>query len=361
MVKKLSRKLRRDKKDAAKTPSRITNDTVAEHRERVLAGGRRYKYPVQYAKHKLVINTVAIVAAAIIILLGLGYWQLYVAQNSGRFFYRITRVAPLPIASVDGTMARYSDYLVNYRAAEHYLSNFDEIEPESDDGQLQLKYKKRESLDIAIADAYARKIAAEQDVSVADDRVQEALDNMRNAANGQLTEETSEASSQRVLGLSNDDLRLIVGNSLLRSEAAFAVDDRARGIVDEVSAALEDNDDDLEATAKDVNTEEEPDRVTVGSSGLVSLSTSFGGIRASEVAGYEEGEVSEPIKSVTSDGYYFVEVLRKTDTQVSFAFLHVPLTTFNEQLAALKEEGKVHEYITIDLPDEQQAPQEDTQ
>ena len=57
------KKLRRKKRSAeAEQPSRITNETVAEHRERILAGGRRFKYPVQYARHRLVINTIIIIS-----------------------------------------------------------------------------------------------------------------------------------------------------------------------------------------------------------------------------------------------------------------------------------------------------------
>ena len=55
-MKKLTAKLRRQKPEEEK-PSRITNETVAEHREQILAGGRKFKYPVQYAKHKLVLNS----------------------------------------------------------------------------------------------------------------------------------------------------------------------------------------------------------------------------------------------------------------------------------------------------------------
>ena len=40
--------------------SRITNETVAEHREKVLAGGRKFKYPLQYQRHKLIVNTLII-------------------------------------------------------------------------------------------------------------------------------------------------------------------------------------------------------------------------------------------------------------------------------------------------------------
>jgi hypothetical protein len=79
-MKKLLTKLPGKKKQ--ESPSRITNDTVAEHRERILAGGRRFKYPVQYSRHKLVINAVVISLVTLLVLLLVGWWQLYLAQNS---------------------------------------------------------------------------------------------------------------------------------------------------------------------------------------------------------------------------------------------------------------------------------------
>ena len=44
-MKKIVQSLRRKKEVEA--PQRITNDTVTEHRKRVLAGGRKFKYPLQ--------------------------------------------------------------------------------------------------------------------------------------------------------------------------------------------------------------------------------------------------------------------------------------------------------------------------
>ena len=87
------------RKEAQKTaPSRITNETVAEHRERILAGGRRFKYPMQYARHKLVFNTIIVTLVTLVLLAVVGWWQLYIVQNSSSFFYRVTRVLPLSAA-----------------------------------------------------------------------------------------------------------------------------------------------------------------------------------------------------------------------------------------------------------------------
>jgi hypothetical protein len=166
-------------------PTRITNETVAEHRETILAGGRRFKYPLQYAKHRLVINAVIIAAATVALMSGLVWWQLYLAQNTGDLMYRVTKAVPLPVGSVDGESVAYSDYLLNYRPAEHYLNKFDEIKSDSEDGQLQLQHKKREALDLAISDAYARKLARELGLKVTDEELMKEIDASRIAENGE--------------------------------------------------------------------------------------------------------------------------------------------------------------------------------
>ena len=60
MIQKIKKVLPGKKKETNNLPTRITNDTVAEHREKVLAGGRKLKYPLQYTKRKLVRNTILI-------------------------------------------------------------------------------------------------------------------------------------------------------------------------------------------------------------------------------------------------------------------------------------------------------------
>src|ERR1700761_699 len=44
----------------------ITNETVAEHREHVLRGARKYKYPLQHSKHRIVIISTMLIIAALI-------------------------------------------------------------------------------------------------------------------------------------------------------------------------------------------------------------------------------------------------------------------------------------------------------
>ncbi len=330
-------------------PVRITNETVAEHRERIIAGGRRFKYPLQYARHRLVINAVIITTLSLILLVGLGWWQLYFAQNTSTFFYRVTQVLPLPVGSIDGSDVRYSDYLLYYRPSEYYLNKYDEIKPDSQDGKLQLEYKKRDAMDRAIADAYARKIAREQDITVSDDEVTDALAALKKADNGTLSDDAITSSAQQVFGITQQDIRTQYHNSILRGKVAFAVDDTAAGIVSNIERQVT-----VKQSLKDIAdsiNKDAPNTVQYGVSGLISQSTVFDGVNVADIASAEKDTITGPIKSMTSDGYLFFKVLATSDNQVNFEFVHVPLKKFANALQALKDQSKLREYIKID-PDQ---------
>lgn len=344
-MKKIS--LPRSRKKASDKPhARITNETVAEHREKVLADGRRFKYPMQYARHKLVINTVLISIASVVILLVAGWWQLYQVQSTATFMYRITELVPVPIGRIDGETVRYSDYLLYYRPSEHYLSKYDEIDPESRDGKLQLEYKKRDAMDRAIADAYARKVASGQDLSVSNEEIDQALEALKKADNGTLSDEAIRSSARQVFGMTSNDTREQYRNSILRGKAAFALDEQAASVAQQVEQQIADKKS-LKVIAAALNKDEEK-TVSYGTSGLVSRSAVISGVGVSEIAEAKKNIVSGPIKSLTSDGYLFYRVISDNGRQVNFEFIQVPLTVFSDQIATLKAEGKIHEFITID-------------
>ncbi len=342
------KKLKLPRKSTAEPKStRITNDTVAEHREKILAGGRRYKYPLQYVKHKLVINAIIVAFSALVVLLALGWWQLYIAQNSSTFFYRITQAVPLPVGSIDGTSVRYSDYLLYYRPSESYLSKYSDIKINSDDGRTQLEYMKRESLDRAIADAWARKIAKDKGLSVSSEEVTEAITALRVADNSSLSLDAVNASAQLLLGSTEQDTRDLLYNSLLRGKAAFAIDENAKEAVGWVQQAIKSGQTDMTKIAEQVN-KDHPDSVQYGITGLLGNKTTFSGLKVSDIAKFKPGEIQDVMMTPTDDGYYFINVLEKSDTEVSFAYIRVPLTKFKEQISQLRQDGKIDEYISID-------------
>ena len=83
---------RKDKKQSKTLPKRITNDTVAQHREKVLAAGRKHKYPVQYTKRRLVWITMFVSIIILAIFVVIGWMQLYVWRDTSDIAYRITQI-----------------------------------------------------------------------------------------------------------------------------------------------------------------------------------------------------------------------------------------------------------------------------
>jgi hypothetical protein len=338
-------RLKRRDKGPKEAPSRITNETVAEHRERILAGGRRFKYPMQYAKHKLVFNTIIVTIAALLLVVLMGWWQLYLVQNTSTFFYRVTRVLPLPIASVEGESVRYGDYLMYYNSSAHYLQKSEQLNLQSEDGKRQLDYIKRESMDTVIADAFAGRIAREKNITISEDRISKVIEEDRNTVNGRISQETYDASALSVLGWTPEEYRQDIKTKLIRQDVSYTIDDNAKKREEQVAQLVKAPSADFDKIAADLGGEGDA-KVTAGVSGLVSYANRDGGLSAAALK-LEKGQVSGAIKTTTGDGYYFVKQLEKTDSQVSYAYIKVPLTEFSKRLSELRKDGKVREYIHI--------------
>lgn len=338
-MKKLSLK-RRSQKEAL--PNRITNETVAEHRERILAGGRRFKYPMQYARHRLVVVTVTLAVAAVALIGIFGWWQLYVAQSTSTMLYRVTQIIPVPVASVDGQKVRYSDYLMYYNSSIHFLQKSEQLVLSDKDGQRQVADQKRKNLDIAIRNAYAEKLAKQLDIKVEPDQLKRVNEDHLTMANGPISQETYNASTMSLLGWTPEEEQRATKNQLLRSNVAYAIDDKARQQVEKVSRLLQTPDADFDKVASEVG---DP-KVTAYVTGMVPLVNNDGGL-AEAARKLEKGHVSSVIRSTTGDGYYFVKLIEKTDTQLNYACISIPLTEFDRRLEALRQAGKVHEYINV--------------
>lgn len=341
-----SRKNRNTQQPAA----RITNETVAEHRERILAGGRRFKYPVQYARHRLVINTIIISVVALLAITALVWWQLYPQQNSSTLFYRITRVLPLPVATADGQTVRYSDYLVGYRSQAHYLEFKEGVNLNSAENKPQVDFIKRKAMNDAVADAYAAKLAEQYKISVTGDQIDKALERQRQSRDGTASKETYDAIIRDHFDWTPEEAREVTSRKLLRQEVAYHIDKQAA----EQKSALEmlltkESDFDKIATQLGGSGDSKVESIITP---LVPSNNQDGGL-AIAAAALKKNEISPIFKSTSGDGYYVVKLLDSDSTgRISFAYIKIPLTVFEAQLDDVIKQGKVKEYISVPaLPD----------
>ncbi len=343
-MKKLVSKLR--KKQPQEPAGRITTDTLAEHREQVLAGGRKFKYPVQYQRHKLVINALVIGAVALILLIALGWYMLYVAKNTSEFMYRVTKVVPAPVAIVDGEPVQYSDYLMKYRSAAHYLVEKEQIDENSPNGKSQLSYVKGQAMDDAIADAYASKLARELDVTVTDADLEAFLKQQRQSSDSEVSEATYNAVIRDYYGWSPQEYREAMKHKLLRQKVAYAVDAHAEDVSKTIEDKVKAGTTDLKAIADELNASEE-DAVTYMAAAWVPKNNQDGGLAAA-AAKLTKGQVSTAVKATSGNGYYYVKLVDSNDTQVQYEYVHVPLKEFDAKLAQVEKNDKLTRFIKIE-------------
>lgn len=153
----------------------ITNETVAEHREEVLKGARKYIYPLQHSKHKIVLISSGIFATVVIALFSYGAAALYKFQTTSTFVYRLTQVVPFPVARVQGHMVAYESYLFELRHYMHYYENQQKLSFKTVEGKQRLQSYKQQALDSVINDAYIKELAEKNKVSVSSREVDQEI------------------------------------------------------------------------------------------------------------------------------------------------------------------------------------------
>ena len=339
-----------------KSTNLTEQEKVEERREEVLAKGRKFKYPLQWTKHRVVVNTILIAIIIFAMLIVGGWLALYRLNMTNDLLFRVTEIIPAPVAKVDGENAKFSDYLMFYR------SSITSIERQSgsqlDEGsvdELRAEYK-RLALIEAEKYTYAVKLAKEQGIEVSDEEVATEFDRHLKVGGVDRSEESFLKIVKDNFGLDKSEYERMLYLSLLRSKVEIAIDKNANKIADEVEKLLKENNNDyskvVEALGEKIQYEE--------TGGLVDSKNIDGG-RATEAMKLEPEASSGKFISMNGDGYYFVKLIKKTDTEVNFISIKVPFTEFEKRFEALQNEGKITEYITIassnSAEDSQPAPE----
>lgn len=347
-MKKLLNKIRRKTKKSpivAEQPSsmRITNETVAAHRERILAGGRKFKYPLQTPKHRIVLVTVLLVVLTVLTFFGVFTWSLYIGQNTSQFTQRLTQVLPYPVASVDGRQVRFSDYLLELRSALHYLSTKESVNFSSEDGRRQLEYQKRLALNKATENAYVSKIAAEQGISVSDSEVNSFVSQEINSSQLGVSDQVFKQVIRDYYDWSFDEYKASVKQQLLRKKVVAKLDVDGRKRADDALAAIvggKDFTDEVKAVSDDPLA-----KTSGGDVGTISKNSDDPNGLIAAAKALPVGKVSGVIEG--TDGFYIVKLIDSQDDTIHFAKLFIAYTTFEKQFAQLKKDGKVQEYIKV--------------
>jgi parvulin-like peptidyl-prolyl isomerase len=161
--------------DALSNVPRITTDTVEEHREEVLSSARKYIYPLQHSKHSVVRISAAILIGVLIVFFVYCGLALYKFQATNGFIYGVTKVVPFPVAKVGPRWVSYESYLFELRRNMHYYHTQQQANFSTTGGKEQLKHLKKQAMDEVVQDAYTKQLAAQHDVTVSDQAVNQEV------------------------------------------------------------------------------------------------------------------------------------------------------------------------------------------
>ena len=326
------------KKDTKKTEE----EKVKERREEVLAKGRKFKYPLQWTKHRIVVNTILIGVIVVAILITSGWLALYQFGMTDEMLYRVTKIFPVPVASVDSENVNFSDYLLFYRSS---ILSIERQSGQADNNDaalnLRLQYK-RAALDEAEQYTYALKLAKELNIEVTQEEITTEFNRHLSIGGVDRSEEAFLKIINENFGLDKGEYERMLYLTLIKAKVEMAIDENANSIATKVESLLAKNGGTFSAVADALGSEIEYQET----GGMVSNQNIDGG-RATEAFKLEPGQQSGRFVSMNGDGYYFVKLIKKTESEVNFVSIKVPFTEFSIRFSALREEGKIKEYIHI--------------
>lgn len=328
-----------------KKSTAITQQNLEESREEILAKGKKFRYPFQYAKHRLVIITILISIVALLTFTLVGWLQLYKAQNTSDVMYRFTKVLGLPVGEVDGVKVRYSDYLMLYRSSLRSIERQQGALDDSEDSQHLRDYYKRQAMDSAEEYSYALAKLGEMGKSVSDDEINEVIDEHKTIDGEKRSDSAFEGIVRENFNLSISEYRRMLMLSLAHKNYAAEIDENAKKIAAEIEAKLE-----AGVDLKDIaDAYKDNDVVSYESlSEMVDASNLDSGRAAMAMSLDEVGDVSKRFVSKNGDGLYFVKLTKRDGNKVRYDSIRIRFTEFDKRMKKIREDGKVKEYISIE-------------
>lgn len=338
------------KKRASKDASmqdlpRITNETVAQHRKEVLAGARKFIYPLTHSRHRIVATSSLLVLLVLIVFISYMSVSLYKLKSSSDFVYQTTKVLPFPIARVGGSFVDYENYLFELRRYVHYYENVEKISFSDPVYAPQLTDRKKKILDSVVNQAYIRRLAVKNNITVSEKDVDQRLATLKDQNRLGSSDRVFEDTLRDYYGWSVADFRRSLRNDILTSKVLAVVDvesrtkanaaaDETKAGADFVAMVAKYSD---EALTKD-NGGEIPGLINPKDRNTSSEQTSV-------LAALQPGEVSAPI--TTSFGYEILKKLEDKDGQYRAAHIVISFKPVDTYLNDLKASEKSRTYVSF--------------
>ncbi len=324
---------------------RITNETVAQHREEVLGSARKFIYPLTHSKHRVVAVSSLLIIALVMVFFGYMSLALYRFKSSSDFVYQTTKIVPFPIARVGGRFVAYENYLFELRRYMHYYENVEKTDFNDPVNAPQLAERKKRILQNIVDQAYIRELAQKNNVTVSEDEVDARLQVLKDQNRLGSSDKVFEDTLHDYYGWSVADFRRSIRNDILTSKVLAVVDVETRTKANKVVDALKQGSD--FATIASTYSDEVQTKDAGGEiPGIVNpKDRNTPSERIAALAALKPGEVSEPI--TTSYGYEIIKKLEDKDGGYRAAHIIIAFKSIDTFINDLKAKDKSRTYISL--------------
>ncbi len=324
---------------------RITNETVAAHREDVLTSARKYIYPLQHSKHKIVLISTSLFITTVIAFFSYCLVSLYRLQSTSTFLYRVTQIIPFPVAKIGSDFVAYENYLFELRHYTHYYVTQQKLDFNSDAGKQQLAEYKKRALNRVIDDAYVKQLAKKHNVSVSRQELDDQIAIVRNQNRLGASDKGFEDALKDNFGWSVNDFKRSLKQQMLAQKLVAVLDTDTKARADAALAELQAGGD-FGVVAKKYS-EDPATKDTGGEFGypIDKTNRDLSAQTTDELFKLSSGQVS----GVVNIGYG-LEILKNIETQVDKirgSHILFNFKDITEYLNPAKEEKKARTYLTL--------------
>lgn len=331
--------------DAISNVPRITNDTVADHREDVLSKARKYIYPLQHSKHSIVRISIVLLVSVIVGFFVICGLDLYKFQGTSGFIYGVTEIIPFPVAKAGGSWVSYESYLFELRRNMHYYSTQQGADFSTKTGKVQLDHLKQQALNYAVQAALVKKLAHENNVSVSEQEVNNQVSilrylNLLGSSNNVFKEVLSE-----YYGWSESDFKTELQQQMLQQAVVAKLDVAAETKAQTVLKQIQTGGDFATLASQDSD-----DSQTKSNGGQYSTAITYSDQQVPPDVVYElfqlkPGQTSGIIN--TGSALEIVKVLNRSGSSLHAAHIQINLPDITTYTKPLQDKKPLHQYIKI--------------
>jgi hypothetical protein len=329
--------------EAISNVPRITNETVADHREDVLSSARKYIYPLKHSSHSIVKISISIFVGVIILFFAFCGLDLYKFQGKSGFIYDVTKILPFPVAKVGNSYVGYDSYLFNLRSNIHYYTTVQKADFNTPSGKLQLDRLKQQAMASAIQTTLVNKLAKQNNITVSSTQINNEITILKNenrlgSSNGVFSDVIS-----TYYGWSQADFKNSLKNQLLSQAVVGKLDTQAQSEAQSAITELKSGTD-FGTLASEVS----DDAATKGSGGQYPNAISIDDPDLSPVVTetlfkLNPGQISGIVDSGTS--LEILKVIDKSGNTLHAAHIQFNLNNITTYIDPIEKADHTHQYI----------------